>query len=331
METYYHPVKIGDLELAGNLFLAPMAGYTDRVYRTICRENGADFSFTELVSAEGLFRGGKASIKLIEKGEEAGPYAIQLFGHEPESIYKAAIGLSPYKPDMLDINCGCPVPKVVKHGAGSALMKNPALLGKILESAVRASEEALGNIPVSVKIRSGWDSQSINYRECAKIACEEGVKMISLHPRTRSQFYGGKSDWLHIADLVSRINIPITGSGDLYNPMDAEKMFKETGCDAIMFARGAIGNPFIFSAAKEYLLNGSLSEISFPEKIKTAMRHMELLAADIGEKAACKEMRKFFAAYTKGEKGSASLRNRIVKAETIDEYKRILGIECIYG
>ena len=325
--SYYSPVKIGDLELAGNLFLAPMAGYTDRIYRCICRENGADFSFTELVSAEGLLRGGKASIKLIERGNEAGPYAIQLFGHDPESIYRAAIGLAPYKPDMLDINSGCPVPKVVKHGGGSALMKNPLLLGKIIESAVRASEEALGNIPVSVKIRSGWDSQSINYGECARIACEAGAKMISLHPRTRSQFYGGKSDWLHITDLVSRTNIPITGSGDLYTPEDAERMFKETGCKAIMFARGAIGNPFIFSVTKDYLVKGSRNEKSFSEKTEAAICHLELLAEEIGEKAACKEMRKHFSAYTKGEKGSASLRNKIVGASTINEYKQILGIE----
>jgi nifR3 family TIM-barrel protein len=185
--------------------------------------------------------------------------------------------------------------------------------------------------PVTVKMRSGWDSQSINYRECARIAGEAGAAMVTLHPRTRAQGYGGKSDWSQIADLASALDIPVTGSGDLYTPEDAEKMLRETGCAAVMFARGAEGNPFIFQAARDFLLRGDWTPVAFEERIAAAFRHLTLLSADIGESAACREMRKQFCAYTKGppgkkgEPGAAALRNRLVYAETIEDYRRILA------
>jgi nifR3 family TIM-barrel protein len=251
-------------------------------------------------------------------------YAIQLFGGESESIYKAAVLLAPLKPDALDINAGCPVPKVVKNGAGSALMRDPSKLGRITEAAVRASRESLGGIPVTVKIRSGWDSKTINYNECARIAVEAGASMVTLHPRTRAQNYGGKSDWSHIADLVTRISVPVTGSGDLYTPEDARQMLEETGCAAVMFARGAQGNPFIFSAVRSLLETGSWESAPYSARIEAAMRHLEMLAADIGERTACLEMRKQFCAYTKGITGGASLRDKVVRASTIEEYRNIL-------
>jgi len=328
--SLYHPVKIGSLELPGNLFLAPVAGYTDRAFRSICAEYGADFSFTELASAEALARGGKTTNNLIRRGENEKRYAIQLFGHDPQLMYRAALSLATLRPEAVDINCGCPVPKVVKTGAGSALMKDPVLLGRIVESVIRASGEALGSAPVTVKMRSGWDSQHLNYAECARIAAEAGAAMVTLHPRTKAQGYGGKSDWLHLADLASRLKIPVTGSGDLYSPEDAGCMLRETGCAAVMFARGAEGNPFIFSETRSFLATGSWTPASFEERIAAAMRHLTLLSADIGERAACKEMRKQFCAYTKappsqkGEAGSAALRNRLVYAETIEDYKTIL-------
>jgi tRNA-dihydrouridine synthase len=179
-------------------------------------------------------------------------------------------------------------------------------------------------------MRSGWDSQSINYQDCARIAAEAGAAMITLHPRTRSQGYGGKSDWSHITDLVSRLDIPVAGSGDIFSPEDAERMLRETCCAALMFARGAEGNPFIFPATRSFLLAGSWEPASFEERIAAAFRHLTLLSADIGEKAACKEMRKQFCAYTKGpagkkgECGAAALRNRLVAAKTIEDYKTIL-------
>ena len=332
-DSLYHPVKIGLLEIPGNLFLAPVAGYTDRSFRSICTEYGADFTFTELVSAEALVRGGKASFDLIRRGENEKRFAIQLFGHDPLTMYRAALLLEPSHPEAVDINAGCPVPKVVKTGAGSALMKAPLLVGRIVEAVVRASKEVLGGIPVTIKMRSGWDSEHINYPECALAAVESGAAMVSLHPRTRAQNYGGKSDWSHITDLVSRIDIPVTGSGDLYSPEDAERMLRETGCAAIMFARGAEGNPFIFPAARSFLETGSWEPVSFEERIGVALRHLTLLAEDMGERAACREMRKQFCAYTKGPPGktgapgSASLRNRLVSAETILDYKKILSIE----
>ena len=326
MSELYRPVRIGSLELKGNLFLAPMAGYTDRVYRSICAEMGADFSFTELSSAEGVVRGGAYTYNLIRRGDNEKNYAIQLFGHDSETMYKAALALAPLQPEAVDINSGCPVPKVVKLGAGSALMKDPALLGRIVETVKKASNEALGGVPVTVKIRSGWDSASINYNECARIAEEAGASMITLHPRTRAQAYGGKSNWLHIKDLVTRIKIPVCASGDLYSPMDAERVLKETGAAALMFARGAVGNPFIFPASRAYLTGGKWEMPVFSERIKTALRHLELLTRDIGEERASKEMRKQFAAYVKGEPGSAALRNNLVRAKSIAEYKEILGV-----
>jgi nifR3 family TIM-barrel protein len=340
----YHSITIGSLELPGNLFLAPVAGYSDRAFRSICVEQGANFTFTELVSTEALYRspgryglGARpsdaaipAAVSLISRAANEQRYAIQLFGADAEAVYRAALLLAPLHPDALDINAGCPVPKVVKNGAGSALMKNPANLGRVVEAAVRASREALGGAPVTIKMRSGWDHASINYAECARIAVDAGAVMVSLHPRTRSQYYGGASDWSRIADLVSRLPVPVTGSGDLYTPKDAARMLRETGCAAVMFARGAMGNPFIFPAARSLLeTGGEIPPAPFAQRIAAALRHLELLAADIGEHAACLEMRKQFCAYTKvkdggpGIPGGNVLRNNLVHAETIADYREI--------
>jgi nifR3 family TIM-barrel protein len=327
----YHPVKIGVLELPGNLFLAPVAGYTDRAFRTLCAEMGADFSFTELASSEALVRQGAKTFELLRRGEHETRYAVQLFGSDPQTMYKAALLLAPYRPEAVDINSGCPVPKVVKTGAGSALMRDPANLGRVVEAAVRASAESLGGVPVSVKMRSGWDSGSINYAECAVAAVEAGASMISLHPRTKAQGYGGRSDWTHIADLVSRISVPVAGSGDLNAPEDAEGMLRQTGCAAVMFARGALGNPFIFRITREYLLTGTWSPLDYSERFAAAFRQLGLRAADIGEGGACREMRKTFCAYTKGIgggpglPGGARLRESLVHAGTIAEYREILA------
>ena len=329
-DTLYRPVKIGSLELSGNLFLAPVAGYTDRTFRSICAEYGADFSFTELASAEALTRGGKPTFDLVRRGESEKRYAVQLFGHDPQTMYKAALALAPFRPEAVDINSGCPVTKVVKTGAGSALMKDPARMGRIVQAIVKASAEALGGVPVTIKMRSGWDSQTLNYPECARIAVEAGAAMVTLHSRTKAQGYEGKSNWSHLADLVTRVNVPVTGSGDLYTPEDAANMLGQTGCAAVMFARGAEGNPFIFPAARSFLTTGSWEPAPFEERIDVAFRHLKLLAEDIGERAACREMRKQFCAYIKGPPGkpglpgSAALRNRLVQAETIEDFRNIL-------
>lgn len=320
----YHPVRIGNLDIPGNIFLAPVAGYSDRAFRSICVGQGADFTCTELVSSEALVRDSSKTEILLRRAGNEKFYAIQLFGSDPGVMARAASLLEPWHPEVVDINCGCPVPKVVKTGAGSALVKDPGKLGRIVEAVVQSSEKYLGGIPVTVKIRSGWDASSINYRESARVAVEAGAKLVALHARTRVQGYSGVSDWSHIADLVSILDVPVIGSGDLFNPEDGERMLRETKCAGVMFARGAMGNPFIFSAAKSLLLTGTYTWPAVTEKLVTGFRQLLMSAGDIGEKLACREMRKQFCAYTKGIEGGAALRNLLVHAETLEDYKKIL-------
>jgi nifR3 family TIM-barrel protein len=328
--SLYKPVTIGSLTIPGNLFLAPVAGYSDRAFRSVCIDQGADFTCTEMVSSEALTRNHVRTEILLPRAENEARYAVQLFGADPDVMYRAALLLAPWQPESVDINCGCPVPKVVKTGAGSALMRSPDRLGRIVEAVVRASEEALGGVPVTVKLRSGWDAQSLNYGECGRIAAESGAALVGLHPRTRTQGYAGKSDWSLISDLASRLSVPVAGSGDLFSPEDAERMLRETRCAAVMFARGAMGNPFIFSTSRSFLTTGSYTSPGTAARLTAGFRHLERLAADIGEKAACREMRKHFCAYTKGTEGrpgmsgGAQLRNRLVHAETIEEYRLML-------
>jgi nifR3 family TIM-barrel protein len=326
----YHSVQIGTLSLEGNIFLAPIAGYSDRAFRSICVEQGANFTFTELVSSEAMIRNPACIEKnptaaLLRRADNEAYYGIQLFGANPDVMGKAAAMLAPWKPSVVDINAGCPVAKVVKTGAGSALMKNPAQLGRIVEAVVNSSQAHLGNVPVTVKMRSGWDAESINCRECARIAVEAGAAMITLHSRTRSQMYSGKSDWAHIADLAARIPAPVAGSGDLFSPEDAKRMLEETKCAAVMFARGALGDPFIFAAVRELLATGSYRAPDGARRIAAGFRQLLLLSADIGENAACREMRKHFCAYSRGMTRGAELRNLLVRAGTIAEYERILS------
>jgi nifR3 family TIM-barrel protein len=343
----YHPVKAGSLSIPGNIFLGPVAGYSDRAFRSVCVEQGADFTCTELVSSEALARNpghygldasGRPPAKfpspanILRRADNEERYAVQLFGASPDALYRAALLLAPFRPQAVDLNCGCPVPKVVKTGAGSALMKNPGLLGRMVESAVRASREALGEVPVTVKLRSGWDAASINCRECARIACDAGAALVALHARTRSQGYEGRADWSHIADLAALLPVPVAGSGDLFSPEDAERMLRETGCAAVMFARGAMGNPFIFSAVRSLLTEGFWQPVDPVRRLKTGFRQLHLAAEDLGERSACLEMRKQFCAYTKalgsggsGLPGAAALRNRLVHAETIGQYREIFA------
>ncbi|MDR0644455.1 MAG: tRNA dihydrouridine synthase DusB [Treponema sp.] len=336
---FYRPIQIGSLSLDGNLFLAPVAGYTDRAFRSICVEQGANFTFTELVSSEALVRNpllyradslNSSKMNILRRADNETRYCIQLFGANPNTMFKAAAMLEPCRPSAVDINAGCPVPKVTKTGAGAALMKTPALLGRIVESVVRASEAFLGGVPVTVKIRSGWDSDSLNYAITARIAVEAGASMISLHPRTRAQVYTGKSDWRLITDLVSCIGAPVAGSGDLYSPQDAERMFRETGCATLMFARGAMGNPFIFAETRAFLTGAMWTAPSITERLETGFRQLVLLTQDIGERIACREMRKQFCAYTKGAEHGAEMRNYLTHAETIDDYRKILDGGCLF-
>lgn len=321
----YHPVKIGKLELSGNIFLAPVAGYSDRSFRSICVEHGAAFTYTEMVSAEALVRNNLKTEILMRRAENETAYAVQVFGGEPETVADGAkIILEKTNCECIDINCGCPVPKIIKTGAGSALTRDPERLYSVAKALVQIA----GDIPVTVKIRSGWDENHITWKEAALAALDAGVSAITMHARTRAQGYEGKSDWSKIKELaaISAGKIPIFGSGDLFTPEDAERMLSETGCDGVMFARGAMGNPFIFDKTIQLLTTGKYDDIPVQKRIETGFRELLNLSNDIGEKSACLEMRKRFCAYSKGMNGGAAIREKIVKAQTISDYKELFNL-----
>ena len=321
----YHPVKIGKLELSGNIFLAPVAGYSDRSFRSICVEHGAAFTYTEMVSAEALVRNNSKTEILMRRAENETAYAVQVFGGEPETVADGAkIILEKTNCECIDINCGCPVPKIIKTGAGSALTRDPERLYSVAKALVQIA----GDIPVTVKIRSGWDENHITWKEAALAALDAGVSAITMHARTRAQGYEGKSDWSKIKELaaLSAGKIPIFGSGDLFTPEDAERMLSETGCDGVMFARGAMGNPFIFDKTIQLLTTGKYDDIPVQKRIETGFRELLNLSNDIGEKSACLEMRKRFCAYSKGMNGGAAIREKIVKAQTISDYKELFNL-----
>jgi probable tRNA-dihydrouridine synthase len=320
----YHPVKIGKLELSGNIFLAPVAGYSDRSFRSICVEHGAAFTYTEMVSAEALVRNNLKTEILMRRAENETAYAVQVFGGEPETVAAGAkIILEKTNCECIDINCGCPVPKIIKTGAGSALTRDPERLYNVAKAVVQIA----GDIPVTVKIRSGWDENHITWKEAALAALDAGVSAITMHARTRAQGYEGKSDWSKIKELTALAagKIPIFGSGDLFTPEDAERMLSETGCDGVMFARGAMGNPFIFDKTIQLLTTGKYDDIPVQKRIETGFRELLNLSNDIGEKSACLEMRKRFCAYSKGMNGGAAIREKIVKAQTISDYKELFN------
>lgn len=320
---FFHKVNIGGLELDGNVFLAPVAGYSDRSFRSICKEQGAAFTYTEMVSAEALVRNNIKTEELMARAENEDKYSVQIFGGDPDVMEKAArIVLEKTNCECIDINCGCPVPKIVKTNAGSALTRDPERLGEVVKAVVRAAGD---KAVVTVKIRSGWDEKSITYREAAQKAIENGAQAITLHPRTRAQGYEGLSDWGKLKDLVQLINgkVPVFGSGDLFKPEDAKRMLYETGCDGVMFARGAMGNPFIFKKTVQLLTAGYYDEIPVSYRLEAAFKELEMLAKNSNETHACMEMRKRFCAYSKGIEGGSELRAKTVHASTIADYHQI--------
>jgi len=325
----YHPVKLGGLELPGNLFLAPVAGYSDAAFRSVCFGLGADLCYTEMVSSEALVRGHAKTPTLMDRAENETRYAIQLFGSRPETLAAAARIAAARRPSLIDLNCGCPVPKIVRAGGGSALMKKPELIRDIVAAMVCA----LGaeGPPVTAKIRSGWDEGSVNYCEAADAAVEGGAAAVTLHARTRAQQYSGEADWSQIADLVSRLPVPVFGSGDAFRPADAARMVSETGCAGVMIARGAMGDPFVFRRARAAMLGRPDEPPSTAERVEAARRHLELSVRFLGERTACVEFRKQFCSYTKGTLGGAELRTAGVKAATVGEFAalfdRWLGVD----
>ena len=330
MENLYHPVKIGNVELKGNLFLAPVAGYSDAAFRSVCIENGACFTYTEMVSAEALVRKNLKTEILMRRACNEKAYSVQIFGGEPEIMSEAAnIVLEKTGCEVIDINCGCPVPKIIKTGAGSALTRDPDRLFKVASAVVAAAggRPENGGVPVTVKIRSGWESKQMTWKAAAEAALDAGVSAITIHPRTRAQGYEGHSDWGIMKELVELVagRVPVFGSGDLFKPEDAKMMLAQTGADAVMFARGAMGNPFIFRDATDLLTKGSYEPIPPEERVKTGFAELERLVAETSEQHACLEMRKRFAAYSKGISGGAALRAQIVHAASVQDYKDIFS------
>lgn len=337
-ENLYHPVKIANVSLKGNLFLAPVAGYSDCAFRSVCVENGACFTYTEMVSAEALVRKNQKTEILMKRAFNEKNYAVQIFGGEENVMSEAAkIVIEKTHCEVIDINCGCPVPKIVKTGAGSALTREPEKLYKIVKAVVKASTESAESenspqtipVPVTVKIRSGWEQKEITWKEAAMAAIEAGAAAITIHPRTRAQGYEGHSDWEIIKELVafSAGRVPIFGSGDLFKPEDAKKMLEQTNADAVMFARGAMGNPFIFRDAEQLLKTGEYTPVPPEERIKSGFAELERLVKETSEQHACLEMRKRFSAYSKGIEGGAALRAKIVHASTVQDYKEIFSFE----
>jgi nifR3 family TIM-barrel protein len=312
--------KIGNVELKGNLLLGPMAGVTDLPFRLLCKEKGVDLVYTEMVSAKGVQYNNKNTENLIRIAEEERPAALQLFGSDPDILCATAKRLEHRNFDILDINMGCPVPKVVNNGEGSALMKNPELIGEIVRKLSTGYSK-----PVTVKIRKGFQEDCVNAVEVAKIAVENGAAAIAVHARTREQFYSGKADWEIIRAVKEAVSVPVIGSGDVFTPEDAKQMLLQTNCDAIMIARGARGNPWLFEQIKAYLDQGILlPKPEFSEVRDMILRHAALSVEYKGLFTGIREMRKHVAWYTAGYPGSAKLRNRVNEIENMDDLQRLL-------
>ncbi len=312
-------MKIGNVETDNNIFLAPMAGITDLPFRLICKEKGAGLVYTEMVSAKALLYGDEKTKLLLKTCKEERPLAVQIFGSDIESIAYASKYVSEFA-DIVDINMGCPAPKVVKNGDGSRLLLDLELVKQIVETAVKNSK-----VPVTVKIRKGWDEEHIVALEAAKIIEQAGASAITVHGRTRSQYYSGEADWEIIKKVKETVKIPVIGNGDLKCAEDVEKAFKFSNVDGVMIGRATLGNPWIFSQTLEYLKTGKkISKPSNEERLNIILKHIELEINEKGERVAIKEMRKHISAYTKSLKDSSQFRNKMNTLETKKEV-----IDCL--
>lgn len=313
-------MNIGSLKLKGNIILAPMAGVTDKAFRLITKPFGPALMYTEMTSGKGLLYKNKRTEELLEVCDEEKPTAAQIFGHEPEVMAAIAESALVHGSEMIDINMGCPAPKIVNNGDGSALMKNPKLAGEI----IRAVRKAV-DCPVTVKFRAGWDEGSINAAEFAQIAEQNGADAVTVHGRTREQFYSGCADLDIIKQVKEKIKIPVIGNGDVHDGKSAEHMLKYTGCDGIMIGRAAQGNPWVFKQINAYLKDGRvLPPPTAEERCRTAEEHLRLLVKFKGERRGIPEGRKHTAWYFKGLKGGSKLRDMINRASTLDEMLSVI-------
>ncbi len=314
-------LTIGDTVLKHGIILAPMAGVTDLPFRLLCREQGCEMSVTEMVSAKAILYGNKNTGELLRTDPREGPVAVQLFGSDPDIMAEIARRLSDGPYAAIDVNMGCPVPKIVNNGEGSALMRDLKRAEAVLSAMVRASKK-----PVTVKFRKGFNDQSVNAVDFARMAESCGVAAAAVHGRTREQYYSGKADWDIIRQVKEAVKIPVIGNGDIFTAEDGRRMLEETGCDGIMAARGAKGNPWIFRELAQYLETGKMPERpTLAERQEMILRHGRMLADYKGEQAAMREMRGHMAWYTKGMPHSASLRNQINQVESLEDMERLIS------
>lgn len=311
--------RIGKIEIPGELVLGPMAGVTDLPFRMLCKEQGADLVYTEMISAKGIYYHNKNTEQLWQIREEERPAALQLFGSDPALMAEMAKRIEERNFDILDLNMGCPVPKVTGNGEGSALMKDPALAGRI----IRAVSQAISK-PVTVKFRKGFSDGQVNAVSFAKMAEENGAAAVAVHGRTREQYYSGKADWEIIRQVKEAVAIPVIASGDIFTPEDAAHCKRETGCDALMLARGVRGNPWLFARTKAFLETGMIPEKpTVDEVVGMVLRHARLQMEYKGEIMGMREMRKHVAWYTAGYAHSAQIRREVNQVETFAELERL--------
>lgn len=313
-------MQIGSLKIKNPVILAPMAGVTDLPFRLLAKEMGCGLVYSEMVSDKGLIYKNSHTFNMLETDDRERPVSIQIFGSEPDSMAAAAQIVERSGADIIDINMGCPTPKIVKNGEGSALLRQPELAYEIMVSVVKAV-----SVPVTVKIRKGWSDNTVNAVEMAKLAEKAGIAAIAVHGRTREQFYSGNADWKIIGEVKRSVSIPVIGNGDIRLPHDAARMLTETNCDGIMVGRGSQGNPWIFRQIVHYLETGEmLPSPSMEERLDVIMRHLEMLVEHKGEYVAIREMRRHAAWYTKGLPHSAELRNRFNLAEKRSDFTAVL-------
>lgn len=313
-------IQIGSVKTDGILALGPMAGVTDLPFRCLCKEQGAALIYTEMVSAKGIHYNNKNTKSLLETTEAERPVALQLFGEDAQIMSETAKRIEELPFDILDINMGCPVPKVVNNGEGSALMKDPRKAGRIIEAIAKAIKK-----PVTVKIRKGFEKDSANAPELARIAQESGAALVAVHGRTREQYYSGKADWEIIRKVKESVSIPVIGNGDVFTPEDAKRMLLETGCDGVMLARGVQGDPWLFHRVNHYLETGELlPKPPLSELKETILRHAQMQLDFKGEYLGVREMRKHVSWYTMGYPHSARLRVLVNAVESIAELSELL-------